>query len=196
LSSTSTVHANLFNGASKFAACKHGLVCKFGTYCQLVFCEQGDVTVEVELRGNSSENYGQGKKISMPMRQLIQARQQGNSSLYMSTQEVRDTDLTCMALDAPLTHHCLDSVADMQPAEQCSAVEPSLLVCTFTDMLCVDDVPLGACRPLATCREGCQFADCCCGCCCSRWGWAVMATLCCWAPRCCSSQMWCRCSSR
>eukprot|EP00775_Hariotina_reticulata_P000764 gene764-1071_t len=50
--------------------------------------QPGDVTVEVEHRGDISEGYGQGKKMPMPVRQLIQAMQQGDSSLYMSTQEV------------------------------------------------------------------------------------------------------------
>lgn len=42
----------------------------------------------VEHRRDSSDAYGQGKKVPMQLRELIAHLQKGDSNLYMSTQEV------------------------------------------------------------------------------------------------------------
>lgn len=43
----------------------------------------------VERRSSAKGSYGQGVKAPMQLRQLIHELQQGNTGLYMSTQEVR-----------------------------------------------------------------------------------------------------------
>jgi hypothetical protein len=50
---------------------------------------QGDTTVMVERRSSAKGTYGQGIKAPMQLKQLIHELQQGNTGLYMSTQEVR-----------------------------------------------------------------------------------------------------------
>jgi lauroyl/myristoyl acyltransferase len=50
---------------------------------------QGDTPVMVERRSSAQGAYGQGNKAPMQLQQLIKELQQGNTGLYMSTQEVR-----------------------------------------------------------------------------------------------------------
>uniref|UniRef100_A0A383WCI6 JmjC domain-containing protein n=1 Tax=Tetradesmus obliquus TaxID=3088 RepID=A0A383WCI6_TETOB len=50
--------------------------------------EAGNATVMVERRSSAKGSYGQGVKAPMKLRQLIHELQQGNTGLYMSTQEV------------------------------------------------------------------------------------------------------------
>eukprot|EP00882_Tetradesmus_deserticola_P027952 GHRQ01031102.1.p1 GENE.GHRQ01031102.1~~GHRQ01031102.1.p1 ORF type:complete len:420 (+),score=173.59 GHRQ01031102.1:80-1261(+) len=50
--------------------------------------EAGDATVVVERRSHGHGAYGQGLKAPMQLKQLIKELQQGNTGLYMSTQEV------------------------------------------------------------------------------------------------------------
>jgi predicted glycosyltransferase len=50
---------------------------------------QGNTTVMVERRSSAKSAYGQGNKAPMQLQQLVKELQQGNTGLYMSTQEVK-----------------------------------------------------------------------------------------------------------
>lgn len=49
---------------------------------------QGCVTVMVEQRSNATDTFGQGRKSAMQFCDFFNAMKEGNSSLYMSTQQV------------------------------------------------------------------------------------------------------------
>ena len=50
---------------------------------------QGTAKVTVEQRSGSKDSFGKGRKVNMAFGQLVQQLQDGNDSLYMTTQEVR-----------------------------------------------------------------------------------------------------------
>lgn len=64
----------------------------------LLLVWQGDVPVQVEHRTNNQGTYGQGRKSPMQFADFLKALQRGDSSLYMSTQEVRSMTLLAHSL--------------------------------------------------------------------------------------------------
>lgn len=61
-----------------------------------------DTVVVVEHRSGSADTYGQGHKVPMTLRDFITRMQQGDSKLYLSTQEVGAT-CGCDLLSSQLT---------------------------------------------------------------------------------------------
>lgn len=77
---------------------------------------QGHVTVMVEQRSSTTDTFGQGRKAAMQFHDFLKAMKQGDSSLYMSTQEVCCGSAAGLRVASPysgmIEMHFLEPVTD------------------------------------------------------------------------------------
>ncbi|KAK3289350.1 hypothetical protein CYMTET_3214, partial [Cymbomonas tetramitiformis] len=62
--------------------------------------QAGEARLKVEQRGSEAESFGQGRKVDMPFRDLVQRASRGDGSCYLTTQEVKIQETGLPALHA------------------------------------------------------------------------------------------------